>query len=55
VKVFRILLKFLQKIAIFQRFSSTFAPILIKLSRNFAKYFINILKNDERSTKLLHF
>ena len=29
---------FLQKFAIFQRFSSNFAPILIKISRNFAEY-----------------
>ena len=35
---FGFLPKILQKIAIFQRFSSNFAPILIKISRNFAEY-----------------
>ena len=38
VKIFRIFPKILQKNAIFQRFSSNFAPILINISRNFAEY-----------------
>ena len=37
-KIFGFLPKILQKIAIFQRFSSNFAPILIKISRNFVEY-----------------
>ena len=30
--------KILQKLAVFHRFSSNFAPMLIKISRNFAEY-----------------